>query len=166
MAAAEAVAAAPLPAMVQADGQFFAQCLLMLDALPRQKTDTLGGKLRIRAYEIAIGNRPKEAIEFLVTEALRTCKFFPSTSECNEILSRWERNDDVLRAKRNAKAAVRWELQARLDETMARLASGACGQGEIDALPIRWKEIAETRSYLWRHQDGTYTARVRRETAA
>ena len=71
LAAAEAVAAAPLPALVPADGQFFAQCLLMLDALPRQKTDTLGGKLRIRAYEIAIGNRPKEAIEFLVTELER-----------------------------------------------------------------------------------------------
>lgn len=160
------VAAAPLPALVQADGQFFAKCLRMLDALPRQKTDTLGGELRVRAYEIAIGQRPKEAIEFLVTEALRNCKFFPSTSECNEILSRWERNDDALRAKRQAEASVRWERQARLDEAMARLASGDCDQAEIDALPERWKEIAETRSYLWRHPDGSYTARVRRETAA
>lgn len=166
LAAAEVVAAAPLPALVQADGQFFAKCLRMLDALPRQKTDTLGGELRVRAYEIAIGHRPKEAIEFLVTEALRNCKFFPSTSECNEILSRWERNDDALRAKRQAETAVRREKEARFDELMGRLAAGEVDQAEIDAMPVRWREIAETRSLLRREADGSYTLRLRREAAA
>lgn len=161
LAAAEAVAAAPLPALTPADGQFFAQCLLMLDVLPRRKDDLLGGKLRVRAYEIAIGARPRDAIEFLVTEALRTCKFFPSTSECIEILARWERDDDALRARREAATAARWERQARFDEMMARLAAGEVSQAEIDALPDRWKEIAETRSYLRRNDDGSYSARVR-----
>lgn len=132
----------------------------MLDTLPRQKTDTLGGELRLKAYEIAIGERPKDAIQFLVTEALRTCRFYPSTSECIEILTRWERNDDTLRQRREAATAVRWEKQARFDEMMRRLAAGDVDQAEIDGLPVSWLEVAETRGHLRMDDDGRYVSRV------
>lgn len=160
LAAAQAVAAAPLPAMPMADEQFFAQCLLMLDALPRRREDELGGKLRVRAYEIAIGPRPKDAIEFMVTEALRNCRFYPSTSECVEILGRWERADDALHQRQRAISAVRWEKQARFDEMMRRLAAGDVDQAEIDGLPVSWLEVAETRGHLRRDDDGRYVSRV------
>ncbi|WP_156799835.1 hypothetical protein [Novosphingobium resinovorum] len=161
LATAQAVAFAPLPAIAQADAQFLAQSLLMLDVLPRRRDDELGGKLRVRAYQIAIGVRPKDAIEFMVAEALRTCRFYPSTAECIAILSRWERSDEAVRVRREASAAVRHERQARFDEMMARLAAGEVEQAEIDTLPVSWLKIAETRSHLRREEDGRYTSRVR-----
>ncbi|MFT4056741.1 MAG: hypothetical protein QM681_19710 [Novosphingobium sp.] len=148
------------------DDQFFAQCLLMLDALPRRRDDELSGKLRVRAYQIAIGQRPKDAIEFMVTEALRTCRFYPSTSECVEILGRWERADDALHQRQRAISAVRWEKQARFDEMMARLAAGDVDQVEIDALPVSWLEVGETRGHLRRTDDDRYVSRVGATAAA
>ncbi|MED5545781.1 MAG: hypothetical protein VYD90_11070 [Pseudomonadota bacterium] len=161
LAAAEAVAAAPLPALELADDQFFLQCLRIMDTLPRQKTDDLTGELRLQAYEIAIGSRPKDAMEFLVSQALRTCRFFPSPFECIEILGRWERNDDALRERRRADAAARSERSARYNEAMTRLATGEATQDEIDAMPDRWKRIGETRSLLWRCDCGSYVLRPR-----
>jgi len=157
-----AIATMPLPPLATGDAQFLDRCLRMLTTLPRRKDDEVTGKLRVRAYELAIGTYPKSALEFLVAEALRTCRFFPSTSECVEILGRWERNDEALRSRRSAELAVRREQQARFDEAMRRLAAEASDQSEIDALPERWKRMAETYGYLWREEDGSYVLRSAR----
>ncbi|KPH66888.1 hypothetical protein [Novosphingobium sp. ST904] len=161
LATAVVVAAAPLPALDMADNVFLAQILRMMDVLPRRPDDSVGGKLRHRAYELVIGGYPRQALEFLATETLRSCKFYPSTTECVEILCRWRRNDDAVRAKLAASTASRREQQARFDDAMVRLSAGTATQAEIDAMPDQWKSVGETRSYLWRHEDGTYTARVR-----
>ncbi|TDW65366.1 hypothetical protein EDF57_103550 [Novosphingobium sp. PhB55] len=166
LAAAMVVAAAPLPVLEMADEVFLAQILRMMDMLPRRPDDSVGGKLRHRAYELVIGRYPRQALEFLATEALCSCKFYPSTTECVEILARWRRDDDASRAKLAASTAAHRERQARFDDAMARLDEGAATQAEIDAMPEQWKSVGETRSYLWRHSDGSYTARVRREDAA
>lgn len=166
LAAAMVVAAAPLPALEMADDVFLAQILRMMDVLPRRSDDSVGGKLRHRAYELVIGRYPRQALEFLATEALLHCKFYPSTTECVGILARWRRNDDAARSKLTASTAVRLERQARFDDAMARLAAGDATQGEIDAMPAQWKSVGETRSYLWRQEDGSYTARIRPEVAA
>lgn len=162
LAEVEAIATAALPALAACNGQFLAQCLRMLDTLPRRKDDVVGGEVRVRAYEIAIGHFPKPAIEFLVTEALRNCKFFPSTSECVEILKRWQRTDEPVQAQRQAAMAARHERQARFEEAMERLASGNPSQDEIDAMPDFWKQVGETRSLLWRCDCGSYVLRRRR----
>jgi len=162
LVAVEAVAAAPLPELASCDGQFLAKCLRMLDTLPRRKDDVVGGEVRVRAYELAIGQRPKAAIEFLVTEALRNCRFFPSTSECVEILKRWERRDAAVQEQRQAAISSRHERQARFEDAMTRLAAGEASQDEIDAMPDYWKRVGETRSLLWRCDCGSYVLRPRR----
>lgn len=166
LAAAMVVAAAPLPALEMADNVFLAQILRMMDMLPRRPDDSVGGKLRHRAYELVIGRYPRQALEYLATEALQSCKFYPSTTECVEILTRWRRDDDAVRSKLAAGTAVRRERQARFDDAMKRLSAGKVSQAEIDAMPERWRSVGETRAYLWRHEDGSYTARVRRDAAA
>lgn len=157
------VAAAPLPVLEMADEVFLAQILRMMDVLPRRADDGVGGKLRHRAYELVLGRYPRQALEFLATEALRSCKFYPSTTECVEILKRWQRDDDAVRCRVAAAAAVRNERQARFDDAMRSLSRGELSQDEINALPEAWKSVGETRSYLWRHEDGTYSARIRAE---
>jgi hypothetical protein len=167
LAAAQALAVAPLPTLEPCDRDHFNQCLrVMLAVLPKRNSDDVSGKLLISAYQKKLGGYPTDQISYLADQATAKCEWFPSIAECISLMQGWKRNDDPVHVRRRAETAVRRELEARMDETMARLAAGQCDQAEIDALPIRWKEIAETRSYLWRHQDGTYTARVRRETAA
>lgn len=159
LAVALAASKAQLPALALPDNQFLAKCLRMMTTLPRRKDDSVTGLLRVRAYQLAIGGFPCLALEYLVTEALRTCKFFPSTSECVDILRGWQRNDGALRAKRAAEHAVRQERQARFDDALRRLTTGDCTQAEVDALPAGWKAIFETRGFLRLH-DGAYTLRV------
>ncbi|WP_260927404.1 hypothetical protein [Novosphingobium sp. 9] len=166
LAVAMTVAAAPLPALEMADDVFLAQILRMMDMLPRRADDIVGGKLRHRAYELVIGRYSRQALEFLATEALQSCRFFPSTTECVEILRRWERADSAALAQRAAAAASRAEHQARFDDAMQRLSAGEASQDEIDALPEQWKCIAETRSLLWRCDCGSYALRRPRNPIA
>ncbi|WP_221226107.1 hypothetical protein [Novosphingobium fluoreni] len=90
--------------------------------------------------------------------ALRTCKFFPSTSECQAILSSWKRNDRAFRNRVLARQAVARELQARFDETMVALAERKMTQDEVDRLPEGVKRIAMERGYL-RLDQGTFLIR-------
>jgi hypothetical protein len=161
LAALDAIVAAPLPPMAGTDERFLAQCLRMMSTLPRRKDDDVGGTLRVRAYQIAIGSYPKLAIEFMVVEALRTCQFFPSTSECLAILERWKRNDDAVRQRLRAKAAIMHERQARFDETMTAIADGMLDRDEINALPSSWLSVAETRSLIRMDDDGRWILRAR-----
>ena len=162
LAAVEALAAAPLPAPEPCDREHFNQCLrVMLAVLPKRNSDDVSGKLLISAYQKKLGNFPKDQISYLADQATMRCEWFPSIAECLSIMQGWERNDDAVRVRREATIAARWEHQARFDETMNRLATGDCDQAEIDALPLSWREVGETRGYLWRNADSSYTARVR-----
>lgn len=162
LAAVEALAAAPLPAPEPCDREHFNQCLrVMLAVLPKRNSDDVSGKLLISAYQKKLGTFPKDQISYLADQATMRCEWFPSIAECLTIMQGWERNDDAVRVRREATIAARWEHQARFDDAMSRLATGEYDQAEIDVLPVSWKEVGETRGYLWRHDDGSYTARVR-----
>ncbi|WP_395393096.1 hypothetical protein WBP07_18040 [Novosphingobium sp. BL-8A] len=167
LAAVQALATAPLPAPEPCDRDHFNQCLrVMLAVLPKRNSDEVSGKLLISAYQKKLGGFPKDQISYLADQATTTCEWFPSIAECISIMGKWEREDDAVRIRREAIGAVRREMHARFDEAMARLSRGGCDQAEIDTLPTNWKEIAETRGYLWRNGDGTYSPREDRRAVA
>lgn len=64
------------------------------------------------------------------------------------------------RAARLARTAERNERQAQFDAAMDRLARGLSDQAEIDAMPEFWQQTGETRGYLRRHPNGSYSLRV------
>lgn len=111
------------------------------------------------AYRRKLGHLPKDAVSFIVDRALDRCRWFPTIAECLEIASEWERNDSDFRDRENARADLRRENQARMEDAMTMLAGGQASQDQIDALPSQWKSIAETRGLL-RYNDGEYTIRL------
>ena len=117
-------------------------------------------------YEQALSGYSRAAIKHLEAHALNRCEWFPTIKECKAILAEFT-GDNLLPNKRaSVQRRIMDERQARFDDAMTRLAAGEASQAEIDAMPEQWKSVGETRSYLWRHEDGWYSARVRREAAA
>jgi hypothetical protein len=134
--------------------------MLLMSTLPRQAAGGIDGALKVEGYSIALRRFPLPQIEFMVRTAIETCRWLPSPAECIAIAEKWQRHDDAVEARHLASRICRREIEARFDEIMVRLAGGDADQAEIDAMPDRWKQIAETRSLLWRHEDGSYSLRL------
>lgn len=134
---------------------------MLLAALPKRNSDEISGDLMISAYIGKLGGYPSDQIAFLCDAVLDRCQWFPTIAECLKILDEWKRDDAAIHLQERAKSFVFWDNQARFEDTMAALARGDVTQKEIDALPENWRQIAEARSLLWLHEDGSYTLRSR-----
>lgn len=99
MAAVKKIADAPLPSLPPCGDRHLMQCLRgMLAVLPRQNSDDIAGELFVEMYRRQLGEHPADAITYLVDQATRNCRWFPTIAECLEIVSGWRRWDaDTLR---------------------------------------------------------------------
>lgn len=117
LARVEAIARSPLPPPEPCDRRTLDQALrMMLAVLPRRQADEISGELFVAAYERQLGGYPNDAIQMLCDEAIRTRKWFPTVSECLEILSEWRRNDEEVRRRLEAHYRLRREQDARYAE--------------------------------------------------
>lgn len=141
----------------------FIEVMIALDAcLARQTDDGISGEIRTRVYRQMLGEYTFEAMKYLEREALKRCKFFPTIAECLAILREYPTRNPLAAKRDDVLRRISQEHTTRFDEAMARLAREDAPQEWIDALPETWKRIAETRSLLWEHPDGSYTIRRRR----
>ncbi|MEJ7831293.1 MAG: hypothetical protein WKF79_00120 [Nocardioides sp.] len=129
--------------------------------LPSRDDDAVTAKLRLALYRKHFGHLPDEAWSYLTERATLECTFFPTPAECKAILDQWSRTDGPFRAHRLAQFRATRERQARFDDAMSRLHRGETTQAEVDAMPLRWKQIAATRGHL--REDGTFTLRPVRQ---
>ncbi|MBB4859648.1 hypothetical protein HNO88_002977 [Novosphingobium chloroacetimidivorans] len=131
--------------------------------LPSQHRGEFSQKLRSESYWRMLGGYPLAAIEHLQRVALERFRWFPTIAECIPVLDEIGRKPPLTGKQQRVRAAINRERQARFDDAMAALAVGDVEQAWINALPERWKLIAEARMLLWLHDDGSFT--LRREVA-
>lgn len=150
------------PALVDAPcpEEHFIKSMRAMSILPRRADDDLTGELRVGLYQRKLGDKPAAAISFLCSEALGRCEWFPSIAECLRILAEFPGTGVGERRRDTARHLVQRELNARLDEMVARLATRALTQDEIDALPESAKLVAAEKCYLWAWPDGRFTVRA------
>lgn len=139
--------------------EHFARCMRSLDILPRRADDALTGELKVKLYRAKLGHVPEAGMSFLVSTALDRCKWFPTIHECLAILEGWSGNGVGEDRRKQASHLVQRELNARLDEALARLAKRDMPQDEFDTMPAAAKRIAAERGYLWAWPDGRFTVR-------
>ncbi len=163
LAKAVALANSPLPTLPPCDDDHFAKLMRSLAILPRRADDGAKGELRAAVYQRMLGHYPRQALGFMVETALVELEWFPSVKQCLDILGRWERRDDAVRAQREAGNAARAEGRARFRDTMAALECRELDQAAIDAMPQRMREIGAERGFLRLHEDGVYRPRPLRE---
>ncbi|WP_165912251.1 hypothetical protein [Novosphingobium sp. PhB165] len=130
--------------------------------LPSQQRNAISIEVQAEAYWQTLRRNSLAAIKHLEVQALNRCEWFPTIAECQCILSEFTGDSHLPNKRASVRRRVQDERQARLDEAMGRLSTGEASQAEIDALPEKWKSIAETRSLLWRGDDGSYTLRERK----
>ena len=155
----EAIANCPLPAVEPCDEDQFDMAMRSLSILPRKGDDEATGKLRRNLYYRKLQGFSNEAVGYLCSKALETCKFFPTISECLGILKGHDSRHMAIEAQEKAKVAVRNELQHRMEDTMTALCRGDLDGEQIAALPERIRSIAEARGLLWNDGDGKYRPR-------
>lgn len=114
-AAVKRIMDAPLPSLPPCGETHLLQCLrAMLAVLPRQNSDDVAGELFVEMYRSQLGEHPADAISYLVVQATRQCRWFPTIAECLEIITGWRRHDaDTMR-----KAAAHRRYH---DERIARM---------------------------------------------
>lgn len=157
LAAVETIARSPLPPLPSCDERHFAQCLrLMLAVLPRQQTDELGGELFVEAYRRHLAAWPDEAISYLASESTGRCKWFPTISECLDILRSWQRSDGPSHRREHARNLATRERNLRyMDSLPPREPPPPLTQEAVDAMPAALKRVGLTAGYLIENPDGS-----------
>lgn len=128
------VARCSLPALSVSDERHFAAVMKGLQILPRKADDGLTGELRFRAYYGAMGDLPRDQLDWTMREAIKRHHFFPSVKEMLDIADGWRRADDASLAKRIARAKMRDEMARR--ERAARPKPLPLTQADIDEMPL------------------------------
>jgi hypothetical protein len=133
------LAKAPLPPLPICDEGHFLKCLrTMLAVLPKRGSDELSGELLANAYRRMLGENPKGAISYMTERVLAERKWFPTISECIEILNDWRRDDDLVRAQSEARHKAAKERSRRLMEW----------KPPSDNQPLPPEELAQAERYL------------------
>ena len=111
----KAIAKSDVPALPAIGPKAMTEALTMLDSsLPRRKTDTASGDLRLRAYRQCLSHLRADQMWWTVQEAIKRCQFFPTVKELLDIAEGWERRDEATEAHRLAKLLVNREVNRRL----------------------------------------------------
>lgn len=152
------IANSPLPAPQRCDDQHFARCMKSLDILPRRADDN-GGALRLKLYQAKLGGYSNGALSYLVSKGLEEFHFFPTIAECLKVLAGFPNRDIASNRREKAVTLIRWELQHRMDEWLARLADRTMCQAEVDDAPERWRRVAEAKGRLFACGDGSHMIR-------
>lgn len=153
------IAESPLPTPLPCDAEEFAKLMRTLATMNSRADDDDTGKLRLAVLRRVIGHYPREAVAFMVEQAITTLDWFPTPKQCLDILAGWKRNDEPAQRKASAIKMVRAERRARFDEVMRTLERREYAQAAIDALPAQIRSIAAERGFLRLHDDGVYRAR-------
>lgn len=137
----------------------FLRCMKSLAILPRRADDLEKAELRSKLYYAKLGHIPDAGWSYLTSAALDRCDWFPTIAECQRIIGGWSQMGVGEERRRQARHLVQREMNARMDEAVARLATRAVPQDEIDAMPEQWKRVAAEKCFLWAWPDGRFTVR-------
>lgn len=153
------IAASPSVSPEPCSDGHFAKCMRSLSILPRRADDDLKGELKVKLYRAKLGHIPDAGWSYLVSTALDRCEWFPSIAECLRIMEGWPGTGIGAERRKTARHIVQREMNARMDEAVARLARRDVPQDEIDAMPEQWKMVAAEKRFLWAWPDGRFTVR-------
>jgi len=141
------------------DGRFVEMMVVLQSTLPSRNQNDVAQAVLLATYRKVLGHFPERVIRYLEKAAVVRFEWFPTVKQLLDLIAEVDTTDPLVRKRDAIGRLVRNELQARLDDALARLEKGEGEQDWIDALPEQWKDIAETRSLLWRHEDGSFTRR-------
>ena len=121
----------PPPPEPPASGQTFAECMRTMRAcLPTRPADELDGQLMLAMYHHHLGKFSAAALDMLAKRTTRDCRWFPTISECLEVLADYRRADDETERRTAARQLFYREDKIRdAEEWAARAAEEASNPG-------------------------------------
>lgn len=159
LAEVEAIATAKLPTVVPAEEKFIAGCLRAMAVMPKRPDDAVSGEVRAKMYKRHLTGFSCEALTFLVDEAIRSLRFFPSIAECLGILNRWPNQMVATRQQNRARARAGRERTERMHDALRLLRQGKITASELAGWPEGWLRVADTQNIARQNEDGSWEPR-------
>lgn len=160
LASVEGWLAKPIEPLPPADRNYVLEFAKLLADMPRRSDSDTAGTVRKEALVEHLSGLPRAQLDWLRYEARLKFQFFPTVKELMDLAGKWERGDELARARRMAATKVYRELQARAAECRKKLKYERCEQDWIDGLPESLKRILRSEGVLHRCPDcGSYTQR-------
>ena len=133
-----------------------------LNVLPKRRMSTEEAEAMLGLYQRHLGNMSGQQLTYMVDEAIKRHKFYPTVAELLEIAAEWQRDDEATRTRVAAEIALRRDARARLDDARARLRRTCWGvadqvtDDELQGWPEGWLRIFEAEGFLRRREDGSH----------
>ena len=128
------------------DNEFAKYIRIMQANLKARSEDNATGKLLLRTYHSCLGHYPGEAIKWMAKRCIDTMVFFPTISECHDVLGQW--NNPLERPVDFAGIIIKRQRTRQFDEVRDALRAGTATQDQVDALPERWRSILMEQDFL------------------
>jgi len=128
------------------DNEFAKYMRLMGATLKAKDDDEIAGKLRLRAYQSCLGHHPAAAMQFMARYCIDTMIFFPTISECHDVLKEWV--NPLGRTVSVAKRIGAKQQQYNFDDFRDTLRNGIATQEQVDQTPERWRRILTEQGHL------------------
>ena len=124
--------------------------------LPSKTGDALSAKQRVAVYAKILERWSDSALSFMTRRVLETEHWFPPPAKCLEILEQYRK---PLGPRSKALGQCSRFRQERMEAWLGELKAGPVRQDFIDAAPLWWRKIAETRGYLRLLESGQFRQR-------
>lgn len=125
----------------------------MRAALPSRGDDDRTGKMRFAVYAALLGDRSEAALAFMARTACATLEWFPSPSQCLDILNRYQPP-----ASEQAEALI--EVKRFTDAQFPLWLASVREGGPVGDVPEKWMRIAVEDGAMRLLSDGTMVSRA------
>lgn len=124
----------------------------MSATLPTKNLDEESGRKRVAVYARILGGYSEHAIAKMALVACSTLRWFPTPSECLEIIAKHE---DPPTPRERALTVCHGFAQRQFEAFRASLKAGDASAELLDGVPDQWKRICVEQGYLrWSKADG------------
>ncbi|MGW8134176.1 hypothetical protein ACWGNZ_00860 [Sphingomonas zeae] len=145
--------AAATPAAAATPEQLARHLEFLHAALPSRANDMETGKRRFAVYASLLTGKSNEALAYMARRAAETLEWFPSPSQCLEILKGYHPPD-------TPQAAALIEVQRFTDAQFPAWLKAVRGGGPIGNPPEQWMRIAVEQGVMRRLADGSMVSRA------
>lgn len=129
----------------------------MAATLPSKNLDAETGRKRVAVYARILSGYSERAIAFLALRSCQTLEWFPTPSQCLEILAEYR---DPPTRRDQALLMCQKFTQSEFEAFIAKLRAGDGNQELLASVPERWKLIAVEMGILRFIENGQFAIRA------
>lgn len=125
--------------------------------LPSKAQDDDSGKMRFAVYSSILSEYSNDALAYMARRACAELDWFPTPRQCLALIDQYR---PPISEKDIALSLCHQFFQGRFEDFISDLKLGLATQDLVDAVPLKWRQIAMEQGYLrWISEQNQYAIR-------